>query len=385
VIKGNCLLIVLLAGAVGLLAQPRYSVQLTEPPDGAILNRHDGALVDGGLKIVVRGTCAEAVHTVKVNGKSVAAADGHFETPVVLGQWENKIVVTAAGGAHDAALMYWDRGSTPRYRFSLDDNIWFLRDIARNANRYKSIFENPYMAFWKSMHDKYGAKIHINIYYETDGFNLSQMPDKYKPEWQANRDWLRLTFHARADKPDNPYIRASGAQIGADYRLVTREIERFAGRELLSSTTTVHWGEATLDGVRALRREGIKLLAGYFTLKNDAPVVSYYLDAARVKHLMGRDYWKDPKEDVIFTKNDIVINSLPLDKIVPHLEKVVVDPHQSELMELMIHEQYFYPDYVNYQPDYRAKVEKTIEWATSKGYQSTLCVFGEDSCAPPRK
>jgi hypothetical protein len=377
-------LTVLLAGVLSLFAQPRSSVRITDPPDGAILNRHDGTAVKGGLKIVVKGTCT-AAQAVKVDGHSVAARDGRFEAPVVLRAWENKIVIEAAGGARDTALVYWDRDSRPRYRFSLDDNIWFLRDIARNANRYKSIFENPYMALWKSMHDKYGAKIHFNIYYETDGFNLSQMPDKFKPEWQANRDWIRLTFHARADKPDKPYIHASGTQIGGDYRLITREIERFAGRELLSSTTTVHWGEATLDGVRALRAEGIKLLVGYFEFDKGAPTVSYYLDAPRVKYLMGRDYWKDTKEDVIFLRHDIVINTLPLDKIVPHLEKVAADPHQSELMELMIHEQYFYPEYPRYQPDYSAKVEKTIEWATRKGYKSTLCVFGEDSCAPPHK
>lgn len=378
------ILTVLLAGALSLLAQSRHSVRITDPPDGAILNRHDGIAVKGGLKILVKGTCT-AAHAVKVNGKSVVARDGRFEASVVLGRWENKIVADTAGGAHDSALVYWDRDSQPRYRFSLDDNIWFLRDIARNANRYQSIFENPYMALWKSMHVKYGAKIHINIYYETDGFNLSQMPDKFKPEWQANRDWIRLTFHARGDKPDKPYLKATGVQIGADYRLVTREIERFAGRELLSASTTVHWGEATLDGVRALRAQGIKLLAGYFEFAKGAPTVSYYLDAPRVKYLMGRDYWKDTREDVIFVRHDIVINTLPLDRIVPHLEKVAADPHQSELMELMIHEQYFYPDYVNYQPDYSAKVERTIQWATRKGYKSTLCVFGEDICAPPRK
>lgn len=380
---GNRFLILLAAGALTLFAQPRYAVRITEPPDGAILNRHDGALADGGLRIVVKGTCTKPVHAVKVNGKSVVIKDGRFEVPVVLSQWENKVTVDAAAHAHDQALIYWDRDSKPRYRFSVDDNIWFLRDIARNADRYKSIFENPYLAFWKSMHTKYGAKIHFNIYYETDGFNLSQMPGKFKPEWQANRDWIRLTFHARADKPDKPYIKATGAQIGADYRLITREIERFAGRELLSSATTVHWGEATLDGVRALRAEGIKLLAGYFEFEKGVPVVSYYLDAPRVKHLMGRDYWKDTKEDVLFVRHDIVINTLPLDKIVPHLEKVAADPHQSELMELMIHEQYFYPDYKNYQPDFRQKVERTIEWATKKGYKSTLCVFGADTCAPP--
>jgi hypothetical protein len=38
-------------------------------------------------------------------------------------------------------------------------------------------------------------------------------------------------------------------------------------------------------------------------------------------------------------------------------------------MELMIHEQYFYPDYQAYEPDYRQRVERAIEWVTKRGYK----------------
>ena len=35
----------------------------------------------------------------------------------------------------------------------------------------------------------------------------------------------------------------------------------------------------------------------------------------------------------------------------------------------MIHEQYFYPDYVAYEPDYRDRVERAIQWVTKRGYK----------------
>ncbi len=357
-------------------------IRIEEPPDGAILNRHDGKAVTGGLEITVRGEAA-SVDAVSINGQRVAVRSGRFEAPFVLRKWENKVTAETAQGEKESILLYWDRGS-PRYRFSVDDNIRFLADIARNADRYESIFDNPFLGFWRSMHQKYGAKIHFNLYYETAGFNLTRMPEKFKPEWCSNRDWIRLTFHARADKPDKPYLGAPAGQVLADYRLVTREIERFAGRELLSATTTIHWGEATREAMRALRQEGIQVLAGYFIFDGETPKVSYYLDAPHTRYLMGRDYWKDTSEDLIFVRHDMVINTVKLDQIVPQLERVAADPHQSELLELMIHEQYFYPDYVNYEPDYRQRVERAIEWATGKGYQPTLCDFGEESCAPPR-
>ena len=257
----------------------------------------------------------------------------------------------------------------PCYRFSTDDNIWFLRDIARNEDKYKSIFDNPYLAMWRDLHSKYGTKVHHNLYYQTEGFNLSQMPDKYRAEWQRNSDWMRLSFHALANNPDRPYIHASAEQIVRDYRLVVREIERFAGKEVLHPITTIHWGETTLAAARALRREGIRILAGYFEVRNDLPAVGYYLTVPQLRHMMGRDYWKDTREDILFVRHDIVVNTVPLAGIDGHLERVASDPNQSQVMELMIHEQYFYPDYQAYEPDYRQRVERAIEWVTKRGYK----------------
>ena len=38
-------------------------------------------------------------------------------------------------------------------------------------------------------------------------------------------------------------------------------------------------------------------------------------------------------------------------------------------MDLLIHEQYFYPHYPRYQPDYKDKVITAVKWATDKGYK----------------
>jgi hypothetical protein len=147
----------------------------------------------------------------------------------------------------------WDRDSFPRYRFSTDDNIWFLRDIARNAGKYRSIFDNPYLALWRDMHEKYGARFHFNIYYETAGFDLSQMPDKFRSEWQRNAVDA-ADFPLEANDPAKPYLQASPEQIRADYRMVTREIERFAGKELLSPVTTLHWAAANRGAAKPCGR-----------------------------------------------------------------------------------------------------------------------------------
>ncbi len=359
------------------------ALRILDPPDGAVLNRHDGETSAAGLRVTVRGL-ARPDEAVKVSGAGAAVRAGEFRAEVLLRDLKNTIVAEGAGGRRDAVTVLWDRDSFPRYRLSTDDNIWFLRDIARNASRFKSIFENPYLAMWRDLHRRYRTKVHFNIYYETEGFNLSAMPDKFRSEWRRNRDWIRLSFHARANDPARPYQHASAAQILRDYRLVTREIERFAGAELLGPVTTVHWGEATLEAARALRSEGIRTLVGYFEFRAGVPAVSYYLSAPQVRYLAGRDYWLDTKEDILFVRHDIVINTVPLEKIVPHLERLAADPHQSEVMELMIHEQYFYPDYRAWEPDFRERVETALEWVTQRGYRPVFFAEGVAGNPGPR-
>lgn len=349
--------------------EPDKPLRITEPVDGAILNRRDGEAVPGGLRIAVKGTIHGA-GPVRINGAPVAVKNGSFETTLTLKTRETRIVAEGPAGRRDEAMVLWDRDSFPRYRFSTDDNIWFLRDIARHADTYRSIFENPYMAFWREMHEKYGTKIHFNIFYETQGFNLSQMPDKFRSEWQANANWIRLSMHANANDPDRPYLHASAEQIRGDYRRIMREIERFAGKEVTSPVTTVHWCEAPREAIQALRQEGVQVQVAYFESNHDGLAAeSLYVPVEQWRYLSKRDYWKDRQMDVIFIRHDIVINTIPLPQIVPYLEGIAANPRQSEVMELMIHEQYFYPDYRNYEPDYRQRVETSIRWATEKGYK----------------
>jgi len=353
---------------------PARPLRITEPIDGQILNRHDGVATPDGLKIKVGGEFA-GQGPVTVNGLRADVSGGRFRAEVVIKGRESRIVAQAGADNRDQITVQWDRDSFPRYRVSVDDNIRWLKDIAFHDPPYQSIFENRFLGFWREMHRKYGAKVHFNIYFETNGFNLTQMPDRYRREWHGNAKWVRLTFHARANDPDRPYLHSSAGRIREDYRLVTREIERFAGPELLSDVTTIHWGDATAAAMEALRAEGVKTLVGYFELRRELPAVSYDVTMPHLLHLTGRDYWKDIGRDILFVRHDMVINGVPLDQIVPRLEKLAADPHQSEVIELMIHEQFWHPDYVAYLPDYRERVERAIQWITEHSY--TPVFFGE--------
>lgn len=83
------------------------------------------------------------------------------------------------------------------YRFSLDDNIEVFKDLAQYS--YESLFDQKYLGFLRRLHERFLSKIQLNIYYETDGFNLSQMPDRYRDYFSAvfqdYNQYPSLTLH----------------------------------------------------------------------------------------------------------------------------------------------------------------------------------------------
>ena len=358
-------------------------IKITQPIHGDVVNRHDLYEEPGRSLLGVFGEAKEGVE-VRVNGEVADRQGTLFRCKVPLEGLRNELVAELADGSGSAAAtVLWDRTDKKRYRFSLDDNVLFLSDIAREPDSFPSLFDHFYLGFWQRMNREYGTKVHINIYYQEcygvlpEGqeawFNLSMFPDRYRDEWQANADWLRLTFHAREDKPDRIYKGATYDEMAHDYEMVTNEIKRFAGEEVLSKFTTVHWAEAPREACRALRDRGVEGLLGLFvTSAPDSSNTRYYLSKAMGQHCAEREAWKDLDEDIVFVACDAVVNGLALGSVASYLDDVEADPHTAEVLELLIHEQYFRKELKIYQPDAMQKVEAAIQWAHARGYEPTF-------------
>lgn len=364
----NTLMIVVAVMAGAMSAGSEGSMlKITFPLDGDILTRHDGVENVDGLDITVRGTAPEG-KDVRVNDVSARREGTDFTCPLRITARRSTIVAEIEG-ARTELDVYWNKGSHKRFRFSVDDNIQFLKDLGLNKDEYASLFDHWYLAFWREMHQAYGAKIHINIYYQTDGFDLTQMPDKWKDEWQANADWLHLSFHALQDKPDRPYRNARYPQVAHDYDLVCGEIRRFAGNEVLGNTTTVHWAECPKVAIPALRDRGIENLIGLFGGHGGEYNTGYYLSQEQCLHVDSRPAWHDRETGLTFIPCAMVVNSYQVEEIAPLLEKRTASPHTGELLELLIHEQYFRKDLDLYQPTVLEKVRTALKWAVDNGYE----------------
>jgi hypothetical protein len=368
----------IIAGGLKSLNTFENSIKFLSPIDGDMLNEVDGKVNNECLVTPVRIQAPPGAK-IKINSVDAKFTDNTFVTDVQLKDYKNIIeVVDGNTGNSQIITVFWLKNYVNRYRLSLDDNIWFLRDISNNSEKYKSIFENAYLAFLKRIHDTYGTKVHINIYYQTDGFNLSQMTTKYRSEWKDNAGWLRLSFHALQNEPDYPYLYSGYDELKRDCEKVNEQIRRFAGEEVMSKVTTLHWGVATVEGSRALRDAGYIGQVSDFNIVNGVQTISMYLDLKQTQHMNERFLWRDNREGIIFSRDSIIINSHKVDEIVAFLDELKKDPHKSAYMDLLIHEQYFYPFYKNYQPDFRQKVTTAIKWAADKGYKPAFlseCIF----------
>lgn len=355
-------------------------IKFVFPFDGDCLNSRDGRLDGNVLCVTVKAEAPEN-HNIYICGKKAEYKDGLYCADVCISGYRNTLSAEDKTSGNCAKIFVFRLYDVEgKYRVSSDDNILFLQDLTKNKDVYKSIFENPYLAVYKKAHDKYGAKVHLNLFYEfiptddfkehTEYFNLTMMTDKFKDEFCANSDWLKLAFHAKTEYPDMPYKNTTFEEITEDCIKVCREIIRFAGKECINDTTTIHWGEVNREGVRALRALGFKSLTGYLTFNADGtPLVAYYLDKEQVKHADTRDFWYDKDEDMMFARIDLVTNLGTYDWVMSEIKEIVAHPNRGGFVSTMIHEQYFHKDYKGYLPDFENRVLDVCKYLYNNGYK----------------
>ncbi len=358
--------------------QKNNSVRFLFPIDGDCINIYDGKEIPGGIRIPV-SIEAPLDHRLEVNGIPARYENGIYRTYADV--LENETILEArdlTDGASCKIRVLRLANPIGGYRLSSDDNIIFLWDINEHKDEYKSIFENPYLAIYKKAHDLWGAKVHLNLFYEFDDearsyfsdarpyFNLSMMTDKFKDEFRSNADWLKLSFHSKSEFPPKPYKFADGETVRRDCERVHAEIRRFAGEESLSQCTTVHFGEANEDGARALRALGYRAMTGYF-IPDECPV-AYYAPNDLLEYVHGRDFWYDTATDILFGRIDLVVNLNTHKENLQILREIMASPTRGGFVSIMIHEQYFHKDYVCHLPDFEARVVEACELIAKNGY-----------------
>ena len=194
------------------------SIRFSFPIDGDCLNAADGVL-DGDILTVPVTVAAPYDAEILVNGICASReGEGLYRADIPVTGYRSTLVAENRTDGTETRITVFrlPRHGKKHYRLSSDDNIRFLMEL--NAGDYRSIFDHPYLAVYKKAHDRYGAQVHLNLFYAFDEtargcfskphpyFDLSMMTDRYKEEFRANADWLKLAFHSRSEFPDAPRL-----------------------------------------------------------------------------------------------------------------------------------------------------------------------------------
>lgn len=362
-------------------------VKFLFPIDGDVLIPTDGEVRDGILYINARISapigCSVTVNEAPCTQIGEDSDCGIYGITLAVDSYRSTLNAHAIknGTELQASIrVFRFKKALGKYSIGIDDIIWSMHDLYINENVYTSLFDSPFFALFKRLHSDFGTKVQMNVYYTDitdhykDGFNITMLSDKYKNEFIANSHWLRLTPHAHDDTA-HIYRDAPYSVVKRDHDLVTKELIRIAGRETVDVTCNdLHYAETTVEGARALRDCGARCLVGYFKLdKNGVPIISYYLDPKQTLHVADRAYWVDTKEDIVFTKDNMVIDQFKVEAIEPRLD-LLKNGHPSEMssVRFVTHEQYFYSHYSHYMPDYETKIRTAVEWAVRNGYEAAF-------------
>ncbi|MGD9495163.1 MAG: hypothetical protein AB7Y46_02515 [Armatimonadota bacterium] len=345
-------------------------LRIDEPFHGAVLSHRHGLQDDRGLTITVTGR-APLDRRVTVNGVEARREGERFAAPITIIEHEQDITARCEGTLgrlEHTVRVVWDRHSRPRWRFSIDDNVYWLRDVARQG--YPSLFDCFYLRMLRDLHERYGAKFSVNIYFEAeDGWQLTDFPERYREEFEANADWLVLACHAYANLPDRPYQYTPARKVIDDIRLVEAQIVRFAGEQTLAPPTVIHWGMVVPDALPLLYEHGVRVLSGGFRPSPWGRDIGYWQDQERSEWLWRNEALKDFDSGIVFSNIDLCGNTTPIEQIEPALEALAADPRTAEIMDLFTHEQYFWPFYHHYLPDHAQRLDVMIRWVTERGYE----------------
>ena len=155
----------------------------------------------------------------------------------------------------------------------------------------------------------------------------------------------------------------------ADLDQVAEQILRFAGEQTYSPPSIIHWAEVLPIALKPLAQRGVRVLSAICGRNGGVWDGVYNLDDERAEYLSRHDALVDYPSGIVFSHLDIMCNFRPLERIIPILAPLADDPNQAEIMDLLSHEQWYWPFYKDYSPDQIQRLETAIRWVTEHGYK----------------
>ena len=381
-------------------------IEITNFCQGAVLNHNHGCESEHALSVRINGISTTG-SPVYVNNIPAEMDGRHFSAQCDLTQKINTITartVTPYGTFSQEQILVWDKKSFKRCNCFIDDNIFFLTDLAREQPQHA--FDHFYLKSLKEIHERYDLKVTLNLFYLNNhhAFELKDMPDRWKSEFADNAHWLKFSFHAYSEFPDRPYIESTAEQFAHDWDLVQNEIFRFAGEECYIPPVVIHWAnihpaaaaEMIKRGTRcyhtamrprvmggpslADRQQGGNMhtvqersAAGADKACDNEALSMHYGFVGEYSYLRKHGVYFDPGLGIFFFGScgelSDCCNLVSLEDTPRCISTMLSGAAAAgtEVFNFASHEQYSFPYYPNYLPDHQLRIETAARLLTEEG------------------
>ena len=246
--------------------------------------------------------------------------------------------------------------------FSFDDVRFCMIDLMNNANTYTSIFDNPFFAMLKEIHDACGAIFSLYLFLVNTDSDISDYPSKFATEFMSNSDWLKFGIHQGGTN----YANTSAETALSDYNTFTSNIVRICGTvDVIDRCPRLGNFAGNLDSVLAMREANagiVGLLSAYDTRD------SYYLTSEESEYTFKHGKYVDTANRLTFYRTIKTFEVSNPSTALPAL-KTLAGVNGSNYAIMMMHEYAVYTDEYELINDMKTRIVYACNWANQNGYE----------------
>lgn len=218
---------------------------------------------------------------------------------------------------------------------SLDDQLGCLKDLTDNKDNYSSLFESPYFAPIKTLHDEYGCKFTLMLF-NTDkalNFSLSDVTDKFYNEFEENAHWLKFAYHG-PDTTTYPAKTMSVDDFVSSMDGVYKQITRFASQSCIDKVPRISFFNCTKEQVKAAKVNG--LIMGLLTA-DDARASNVGLNTEELNIMKNFDTYTDYENNISYFRTEERLDGASTEQVLDRLNKKYDNQENSNIFIIFAH------------------------------------------------
>ena len=244
---------------------------------------------------------------------------------------------------------------------SFDDVEYCMLDLKNNAETYDSIFDNPFFAMLKKLHETYGAVISLYLFLNNSDGGISAYPTSFSSEFAENADWLKFGIHQGASN----YASTSAEAALSDYNNFTSNIVNIGGTvDIIDRCPRLGNFAGNLNSMLAMR-DANGGIVGLLSAYDDRD--SYYLSSADSAYLFNHGKFCDSEHHLTFFRTiktfEVANPSTELPKLL-----TLAGMNGAPYGIIMMHEYGIYGSEYTLDTTMKERLEYACGWMTSHGY-----------------